>query len=97
MERRDPAGEAPAEARSAIDHKAVSSNGRIRSSTPDPRDVTIVLQGSLGEHETAQERRRLARLKGFEGDPCYECGQFTMVRNGTCLRCVSCGATSGCS
>jgi ribonucleoside-diphosphate reductase alpha chain len=40
---------------------------------------------------------KLARVKGYEGDPCSECGQFTMVRGGTCLRCVSCGATSGCS
>ncbi|MBI1861238.1 MAG: adenosylcobalamin-dependent ribonucleoside-diphosphate reductase, partial [Deltaproteobacteria bacterium] len=40
---------------------------------------------------------RLARTKGYEGDPCCECGQFTMVRSGTCLRCVSCGSTSGCS
>ena len=38
-----------------------------------------------------------ARLKGYEGDPCDSCGAFTMVRNGTCLKCVSCGATSGCS
>jgi ribonucleoside-diphosphate reductase alpha chain len=38
-----------------------------------------------------------ARLKGYEGDPCPECGQFTMVRNGTCLKCVTCGGTSGCS
>jgi ribonucleoside-diphosphate reductase alpha chain len=40
---------------------------------------------------------RQARMKGFEGDPCGSCGQFTLVRNGTCLKCVSCGATSGCS
>ena len=40
---------------------------------------------------------RTARLKGYEGDMCPECGQFTMVRNGTCLKCVTCGATSGCS
>lgn len=40
---------------------------------------------------------RLARVKGYEGDPCGECGQFTMVRSGTCLRCISCGSTSGCS
>jgi ribonucleoside-diphosphate reductase alpha chain len=39
----------------------------------------------------------LAKLKGYEGDPCSECGQFTLVRNGTCLKCQSCGATSGCS
>ncbi len=40
---------------------------------------------------------RNARLKGYEGDMCGECGQFTMVRNGTCLKCETCGATSGCS
>mgnify|MGYP001178649317 CR=1 FL=1 len=38
-----------------------------------------------------------ARLKGYEGEPCGTCGQFTMVRNGSCLKCASCGATSGCS
>jgi ribonucleoside-diphosphate reductase alpha chain len=38
-----------------------------------------------------------ARLKGFEGDPCGACGLFMLVRNGTCLKCMSCGATSGCS
>jgi ribonucleoside-diphosphate reductase alpha chain len=40
---------------------------------------------------------RQARLKGYEGDPCNECGQFMLVRNGTCLKCNGCGATSGCS
>ena len=40
---------------------------------------------------------QIARQKGYEGDPCTECKQFTMVRNGTCLKCETCGATSGCS
>jgi len=40
---------------------------------------------------------REARAKGYEGDACPDCGALTMVRNGTCLKCVSCGATSGCS
>ncbi len=40
---------------------------------------------------------RVARLKGYEGDPCGECGNFTLVRNGTCLKCLTCGSTSGCS
>jgi len=40
---------------------------------------------------------RRARLQGYEGDACSECGNFTMVRNGTCLKCNTCGATSGCS
>ncbi len=38
-----------------------------------------------------------ARMQGFEGDPCGECGNYTLVRNGTCLKCNTCGATSGCS
>jgi ribonucleoside-diphosphate reductase alpha chain len=40
---------------------------------------------------------QIARQKGYEGDPCAECKQSTMVRNGTCLKCDTCGATSGCS
>ncbi len=42
-------------------------------------------------------QRREARLKGYEGDACGECGNFTLVRNGTCLKCETCGSTSGCS
>jgi ribonucleoside-diphosphate reductase alpha chain len=38
-----------------------------------------------------------ARLKGYEGDACSECGNFTLVRNGTCLKCTTCGGTTGCS
>ena len=43
------------------------------------------------------ERIRAARIKGYEGDSCAECGNFTLIRNGTCLKCDTCGATSGCS
>jgi len=38
-----------------------------------------------------------ARIKGYEGDACGNCGNFTLVRNGTCLKCDSCGTTTGCS
>jgi ribonucleoside-diphosphate reductase alpha chain len=38
-----------------------------------------------------------ARIKGFEGDPCPSCGSFTLVRNGTCMKCHTCGGTTGCS
>jgi ribonucleoside-diphosphate reductase alpha chain len=43
------------------------------------------------------DRRTEARLKGYEGECCSECGNYTMVRNGTCLKCETCGGTSGCS
>ncbi len=42
-------------------------------------------------------RAAAARIKGYEGDPCTECGNFTLVRNGACLKCDTCGGTSGCS
>ncbi len=47
--------------------------------------------------DTQQEKIRQARLKGYEGDPCSECGQLTLVRSGACAKCDTCGATSGCS
>ena len=42
---------------------------------------------------------QIARQKGYEGEPCpnQDCRQFTLVRNGTCLKCETCGSTSGCS
>lgn len=45
----------------------------------------------------ASDRRRQAMMQGYTGDMCSECQNFTMVRNGTCLKCDTCGATSGCS
>ena len=43
------------------------------------------------------ERSAAARLAGYQGDACPECGNFTLVRNGTCLKCDTCGSTTGCS
>ncbi|MEO0999809.1 MAG: vitamin B12-dependent ribonucleotide reductase, partial [Pseudomonadota bacterium] len=43
------------------------------------------------------DARAKAKMQGYEGDPCGECGNFTLVRNGTCLKCNTCGATTGCS
>src|SRR5262249_34932588 len=43
------------------------------------------------------EKVRMARMKGYEGDPCTECGQLTLVRSGACCKCDTCGASSGCS
>ena len=51
----------------------------------------------MPEGDLRLERIRAARIKGYEGDSCAECGNFTLIRNGTCLKCDVCGATSGCS
>ncbi len=50
--------------------------------------------GGIGDHMVLL---RDAKMKGYEGDACDECGNFTLVRNGTCLKCLTCGGTSGCS
>ena len=43
------------------------------------------------------DARTKAKIQGYTGDSCSECGNYTMVRNGSCLKCNSCGATTGCS
>ncbi len=43
------------------------------------------------------DRRAEAKLRGYVGDACPECSNFTLVRNGTCLKCDTCGSTTGCS
>jgi ribonucleoside-diphosphate reductase alpha chain len=45
----------------------------------------------------AAERRQQSMMQGYTGNSCSECQNFTMVRNGTCEKCDTCGATSGCS
>ena len=45
----------------------------------------------------AADRRAKSLLQGYTGNSCSECQNFTMVRNGTCEKCDTCGATSGCS
>jgi len=50
-----------------------------------------------GATDATPHARVAARMKGYEGDACGECGNFTLVRNGTCMKCDTCGGTSGCS
>src|SRR5215469_4889799 len=62
------------------------------------RAATAVSGGSGGLAQAkVLSASEMARLKGYEGDPCGDCGQFTMLRNGTCLKCITCGTTTGCS
>jgi len=67
---------------------AAEFDGALAVSAPPEEDFA---------HELLLEQIRAARIKGYEGDSCAECGNFTLIRNGTCLKCDTCGATSGCS
>ncbi len=73
-------------------HDSSNGNGSTAPAYSDPEIQTLT------DPQTSQEQKvLLARMKGYEGDPCSECGQLTLVRSGSCCKCDSCGATSGCS
>ncbi|MDR0289837.1 MAG: vitamin B12-dependent ribonucleotide reductase, partial [Treponema sp.] len=57
--------------------------------------LQVIEQGRPEDSEMVKIAQ--ARIKGYEGDPCPTCGSFTLVRNGTCMKCNSCGSTTGCS
>ena len=95
----EPEEEEPIEERPAKSQPATSAFATPRSEHLRPLNgngnghgVHVEKAGAL-----AVDKVRLARLKGYEGDPCGECGQLTMVRSGACFKCDTCGATSGCS
>ncbi len=75
--------------------------GGIAAPTALAGGAATVAYQSVQESETLTvatiDPRAKARMQGYEGDPCGECGNYTLVRNGTCMKCNTCGATSGCS
>ena len=84
--------------------EATGTDGAVRMEAEATGEVVTLapLGGTQLDLEyVVQEERtgriRAARLKGYEGDACSECGNFTLVRNGTCMKCDTCGTTSGCS
>nr|WP_321444376.1 vitamin B12-dependent ribonucleotide reductase [uncultured Cohaesibacter sp.] len=89
-----------------------ATHGQSQAATPAvamPSSTTTMLKsgsqtqlsptevGTIKAEPTKADQIALARMKGYEGENCSECGNFTMVRNGTCLKCDTCGSTSGCS
>ena len=63
--------------------------------TREATNDTTISVNETPRQSLAQEIE--AKIKGYEGEACGECGNFTLVRNGTCMKCNTCGATSGCS
>jgi ribonucleoside-diphosphate reductase alpha chain len=68
---------------------------------PMALDVTTeadaVVSEPVAAPVTAMDERTKAKMQGYEGEACGDCGNYTLVRNGTCMKCNTCGATSGCS
>ena len=67
---------------------------------PEPGVITQGVSqdtGNISAVANNQEIVKQARMQGYEGESCPECQNFTLVRNGTCLKCNTCGSTTGCS
>jgi ribonucleoside-diphosphate reductase alpha chain len=90
--------EEPKATRAGFHVKGNGSNGHAVK----PVEIIPIRSDGNGGGQVVAERKlisttAIAKLKGYEGDPCTDCGQLTLVRSGTCLKCQTCGATSGCS
>jgi ribonucleoside-diphosphate reductase alpha chain len=59
--------------------------------------ATAVATHTTSTSTTAMTAVTRAKMQGYEGEACGDCGNYTLVRNGTCMKCNTCGATSGCS
>jgi ribonucleoside-diphosphate reductase alpha chain len=59
--------------------------------------LSVDASAKNAKREANAKRAAEARLRGYEGDACGACGNFTLLRNGTCMKCDTCGGTSGCS
>ena len=81
----------------SISKPEISDVGLVRSQG-EKRDVQMTLEASVAPLGSLEARaRQAAKERGFTGDICDDCGGSQMVRNGTCLKCNECGATTGCS
>jgi ribonucleoside-diphosphate reductase alpha chain len=89
--------------------KQISSTGYLRKRMPQDlmgmqmpathSDVAVAPAPSqtAASSSPAVDARSKAKMQGYEGEACGDCGNYTLVRNGTCMKCNTCGATSGCS
>ena len=80
-----------------ICHEDNITQGQIVPEQVSDLNTKDSLDDKIQTQDIKMDQREIAKLKGFEGDACNECGSFTLVRNGTCLKCNNCGSTTGCS
>ncbi|PID59499.1 MAG: ribonucleoside-diphosphate reductase, adenosylcobalamin-dependent [Ignavibacteriae bacterium] len=69
----------------------------VKIKSPVSNNIVASHNNGNGSQRQVIEKIKEARTLGYTGDICPECQSMTMVRNGTCLKCETCGATTGCS
>jgi ribonucleoside-diphosphate reductase alpha chain len=77
---------------------AMTSDGAVAVDASRPAtDIGGGASTNASQTGNRSGSREQATQFGYEGDACNSCGNFTMVRNGSCLKCLTCGETTGCS
>ena len=71
----------------------------LQALVPETAGATTVISASasITSGAVSMDARTKAKMQGYEGEACGDCGNYTLVRNGTCMKCNTCGGTSGCS
>jgi ribonucleoside-diphosphate reductase alpha chain len=102
----------PVKAMQASTVTALKSGSALKPETvAEPEDMTethdhihghVAESGDDAPHHVRDKPdagylRAESRMKGYTGEECSECHNFTLVRNGTCNKCDTCGSTTGCS
>ncbi len=77
----------------AVDHGSLARSAFAAEEVKVTRVTEVTESRRSAVHNSVQT----ARVRGYEGEACGECGNFTLLRNGTCMKCDTCGSTSGCS
>lgn len=84
----------PSEEQQLADEVAKKSKEKSFQPVKEGPEKAETAQAEVSESESDYDR---AKQLGYTGDSCPECGSMTMIRNGTCLKCMTCGSTTGCS
>ncbi len=77
--------------------EALTPPPAVTSGLVEPYSAVAVAKDPAPVERSEESLIMEARVRGYEGEACGECGNFTLVRNGTCLKCDTCGGTTGCS
>ena len=104
-----PTADAQAEAKADTQTEAKAPNATSSTDAVSKKTVAEPEPATVDSSESAQVQQKAAKDDSFEseydqakqmgytGESCPECGSMTMVRNGTCMKCITCGSTTGCS
>jgi ribonucleoside-diphosphate reductase alpha chain len=82
---------------SAEAYRQTAKPAEDRASSTQTAQPPVQVLAQTSPEQSELYKIAQARIKGYEGDPCPSCGSFTLIRNGTCMKCHTCGGTTGCS